>query len=126
MLTLQYLPYNEYCDLSSDGKIRKLLGIVKTDSIVLMEGRLTAEEEAKLIEKTMEQITRSFKGIEICTIFPDKKNDPFFKKMKNDFYKLLLGNRVGVTVIGPATIVKEIKKDPNKIELLTKNSRRRK
>jgi hypothetical protein len=32
---------------------------------------------------------------------------------------LLLGNRQGMTIIGPATVVKEIKKDPNNIELLT-------
>jgi hypothetical protein len=43
--------------------------------------------------------------------------------------KLLLGNREGVTIIGPASIVKEIKRDPNKVELLTnyipKKSRRK-
>lgn len=126
MLTLRYLPYNEHGDLGSNEKIRKVLNIVKNDSIVLMEGRLKPEEEAKLIERTMEQINRRFKGIEICTIFPEKKNDPFSRKLKNGFYKLLLGNRLGVTVIGPASIVKEIKRDPNKIELLTRNSRRRK
>jgi hypothetical protein len=31
-----------------------------------------------------------------------------------------LGERQGLTIIGPASIVKEIKKDPNKIQLLTK------
>jgi len=35
------------------------------------------------------------------------------------FINLLLGDRNGITIIGPASIVKEIKKDPNKIELLT-------
>ena len=34
--------------------------------------------------------------------------------------KTLMGDREGITVIGPATIVKEIKRDPNKIELFTK------
>ena len=125
MLTLRYLPYTEYGELSPNDKIRKVLNIVKGDSIVLMEGRLSPGEEAQLIERTMEQINRGFKGIEICTVFPEKKNDPFARKLKNGFYKLLLGNRMGVTVIGPASIVKEIKRDPNKIELLTRNSRKR-
>ena len=39
---------------------------------------------------------------------------------------MLLGDRQGLTVIGPATIVKEIKKDPNKIELLTKEGKGKK
>ena len=39
-------------------------------------------------------------------------------------YKLLLGNRQGLTIIGPATIIKEIKKNPNKIELLTHPTKR--
>ena len=39
---------------------------------------------------------------------------------------MLLGNRQGLTIIGPASIVKEIKQDPDKIQLLTKDVRRRK
>ena len=40
--------------------------------------------------------------------------------------KWVLGNKQGLTVIGPASVVKKIKKDPNKIELLTKEKRIRK
>jgi len=32
---------------------------------------------------------------------------------------LLLGNRSGLTIIGPANVVKEIKQDPDKIQLFT-------
>jgi len=46
--------------------------------------------------------------------------------MRNNFFGMLLGDRQGLTVIGPATIVKEIKKDPNKIELLTKEGKGKK
>jgi hypothetical protein len=38
----------------------------------------------------------------------------------------VLGDRQGLTIIGPASVVKEIKKDPNKIELLTSEKRKRK
>jgi len=126
MLTLQFVPYSEIYSLNADGKVRKLLNIVKSDKIVLMEGRLAPSEETYLIEKTMEQINRSFKGIEICTIYPEKRNKLMFEKIRDEFFKLLLGNRQGLTVIGPASIVKEIKKDPNKIELLTSMKRKRK
>ena len=33
--------------------------------------------------------------------------------------KFLIGNRDGVTIIGPSTVVKEVRRNPNKIELFT-------
>jgi hypothetical protein len=125
MLTLQFVPYHETSGLSSDSKLKKLLRIVKTGRIVLMEGRLNAIEETKLIEMTMEQIDKKFKGVEVCTVYPNQKGDQLFEKLKLLFYKMLLGNREGLTIIGPATIVKEVKKDPTKIEIFTKNVRKR-
>tara|TARA_Y100000310_G_scaffold342243_1_gene444547 strand:+ start:3529 stop:3918 length:390 start_codon:yes stop_codon:yes gene_type:complete len=126
MLTLQYVPQVELNSLTSTDKINKLLKIVKSEKIVLMEGRLKPNEETELIELTMEQISKSFKGVEICTIYPDKKeNAQFFAKMKLLLVNMILGNRQGLTIIGPASIVKEIKRNPNKIELLTRSTRRR-
>ena len=55
-----------------------------------------------------------------------KKKEKKKKKGRIFFLASLLGDRQGLTVIGPATIVKEIKKDPNKIELLTKEAKGRK
>ncbi len=54
MLTLQFIPYSEISDLSSVGRIRKLLGLAKENKIVLLQGRLKKEEEAELIKTTME------------------------------------------------------------------------
>ncbi len=126
MLTLQYVPYNEYAGLESKEKIRKLLRIVREDKIVLLEGRLKPGEETQLIEDTMEQISKKFKGVEICTIYPNKKgNRQLLDKVKTELYNMILGSRQGLTIIGPATIVKEIKKNPNKIELLINSVRRR-
>lgn len=121
MLTIQFIPYTEVEELSPDRKVKKLLNIVKEDKIVLLEGRLSKHEEAELIERTMEAITSRFKGIEIAVIYPERKNLALFKKFKVDLVNILLGERQGFTVIGPATIVKEIKKDPNKIQLLTRD-----
>ncbi len=126
MLTLQYIPHAEILELTSNERIRKLLRIVKENKIVLMEGRLTPNEETRLIEETMEQIDKKFKGIEICTVYPNRKNSkPILSKIKEEFFNLLLGNKQGLTIIGPATIVKEIRKNPNKIELFINNRRRR-
>jgi hypothetical protein len=116
-LTLQFVPYVEIESLSSVKRVQKLLGIVKNNKIILLEGRLRSHEEAELIRKTMEEIDDHFKGIELSVVNPDVQNIAFFQKVKAMFVHLLLGNRTGFTIIGPATIVKEIKQDPGKIQL---------
>lgn len=122
MLTLQFVPYNEIEDLGPARRVKKLLDLVKENKIVVLEGRLKKEEEKDLIEITMEEINDKFKGIELAVISPETKEKNLFKKIKTSFISFLLGNRYGFTIIGPATIVKEIKKDPNKIQLFTTES----
>ena len=127
MVTLQLVPYNEIETLSSVGRIRKLLNLAKENKIVLLQGRLKKEEEIELIKATMEEINKEFRGIELAVINPNiNLNMGFVKKFKNNFASKLLGNRSGLTVIGPASVVKQMKKDPNKIELLMKQERKRK
>ncbi len=119
MLTLQFMPYDEISKLASDERINKVLDVVKENKILLLEGRLKKEEEAELIKRTMEEINEDFKGIELGIIFPDENKDAdFLKKVKTNMINWLIGDRRGFTVMGPATIVKEIKQDPNKIQLL--------
>ncbi len=126
MVTLQIVPYTEIEGLSSLGRIRKLLNIAKEDKIVLLQGRLKKEEEAELIKVTMEEINSEFRGIELAVINPlESKSDGIFK-LRNDMIGMLLGDRHGLTVVGPASIVKSIRKDPHKIELLTKESQKKK
>lgn len=124
-LTLQFVPYAEIDPLSSVKRIQKLLQIVKNNKIILLEGRLRSHEEAELIRKTMEEISDKFKGIELSVINPEVADAAFMKKVKNRFMNLLLGNRRGFTIIGPATIVKEIKQDPGKIQLLMQSSKKK-
>ncbi|MBI4738444.1 DUF2073 domain-containing protein [Candidatus Woesearchaeota archaeon] len=118
-LTLQFIPYFEIENLSSLGRIRKILNVVKEKKIVLLEGRLKKEEEAELIKTTMEEINYDFKGIELAVIYPGTQNLDFVRKLRAHFVNTLLGDRQGLTIVGPASIIKEIKKDPNRIQLLT-------
>jgi len=122
MLTFQYVPFNEIQNLSSERRISKILGIVKRNKIVLMQGRLKSNEETALIERTMQEVSKEFKGIELCTIYPnsEKNKTAQFKQM---ILKVIMGDRDGLTIIGPATVVKEIKRNPDKIELFTYNKR---
>ncbi len=119
MLTLQFVPFNDVENLSSNQRVSKLMGLVKKNKIVLMQGRLKPSEEATLIEKTMQEVTKEFKGIELCTVFPQKENNAF----KKFFVKMLVGDIEGFTIIGPASIVKDIKRNPDKVELLLSKTR---
>ena len=120
-LVLQFIPYSEIEDLGPARRVNKLLDIAKQNKIVLLEGRLTKEEEKDLIEITMEEVDNKFKGIELAVINPQKKERGLFKDIKSGMINMLLGDRQGFTIIGPATIVKQIKKDPDKIELFTQD-----
>ena len=118
-LTLQFVPFEEINSLTPERRINRLLDIVKKDKIVLLQGRLKPSEEAWLIQKTMEHVSREFKGIELCTIYPEAKEQKVLSQMRGLLVKFLMGSREGLTIIGPANVVKEIKRDPGKIELLT-------
>ncbi len=125
MLTIEFVPYSEIENLSSEEKIKKILSIVKKKNIALIQGRLSKEEETKLIEETMKNINENFSGIELAVIYPQVKKTSFFKYVKEKFINLILSDRQGLTIVGPATIIKEIKRDPNRIMLYTKENKRK-
>jgi len=119
---IQFLPYSEIRDLDSDKRIRKILEIVLENNILIIQGRLKAEEEARLIGDTMAMIghVKSFKGIELAVIYGNG-NLGMIAKMRKGIANAISGGDLGaVTIIGPATIIKEIKKNPKKIELMLK------
>ena len=126
MLTLQFIPYTEISTLNSEKKIQKLLKVVKEEKIVLLEGKLGSNEKSELIRKTMEEIDDKFKGIEIEELDIDKKDKAFLEKIRTIFINLLMGSRRGLTIVGPASIIKEIKKDPDKIMLFTEDVKKKK
>lgn len=125
-MMLQFVPYTEVEELGSARRVHKLLDIVKQDKVVVLQGRLTKEEEKDLIAITMENINETFKGIELAVIDESTESKDFLKKAKSNFYNFLLGDRRGFTVIGPSSMVKEIKRDPHKIELMTADGKRKK
>ncbi len=121
MLTLQFIPNSEIANLDQETKLKKIISLIKTDRILVLEGGLSSYEEMQLIENTMEQISKDFKGIEICTVSSSTKKMEFSSKIKELVLKIF-GYKSGLTIIGPASLVKEIKRDPTKIELLTFNN----
>jgi len=126
MVTIQLIPYAEIESLTAVGRIRKLLNEAKENKIILLQGRLKKEEEAELIKATMEEINKDFRGIELAVINPSLAKLDGFAKLKNDALSVLLGDRQGLTVIGASSIIRSIKKNPNKIQLMTREAKRRK
>ncbi|MBI4147354.1 DUF2073 domain-containing protein [Candidatus Woesearchaeota archaeon] len=123
MVTFKFVPYYEVESLSSAKRVNKLLKIVKEDKIVIMEGRLRKQEEADLIEITMEEISPKFRGIELSVIYPDREKQDALQKLKGVMASALLGDRQGLTIVGPASVVKKIENNPDKIELFTRESK---
>jgi len=96
-----------------------VLGLILNNKIVIIHGRLRAEEEARLIEDTMALVDhiKNFRGIELAVIEPDLKNKGMITRFRHGLAKKLVGDSEALTVVGPSSIVKEIKRDPRKIEL---------
>jgi hypothetical protein len=119
-LSLQVLPFSEVQELTIAQRVRKILNLVLENKIVILHGRLRPEEEARLIEDTMALVDhiKDFKGIELAVIEPSLKDKPFVFKVKHNIAKRLVGDSNALTVIGPATVIKEIKRDPKKLELM--------
>lgn len=88
--------------MGSMEKLRFILDGVKSGNIVILEGGLTTEEQMKLIEFTMTEVDDDFPGIEISG-YPSKRS--FFN----------LRRKTRLTVIGPAKVMRTIKKDKDSI-----------
>jgi hypothetical protein len=118
-LTLHFMPFSEIASLDSVERIKKLLGIILNNKIVILQGQLKPEEETRLIEDTMIMAgnIKGFKGVELAVI---AQNDGLggFQRFKFGLAKALTGAQNALTIIGPATIVKEMKKDPKKLEVM--------
>jgi len=119
-LSLHVIPFSEVADLGISERVKKLLNLVLGNKIVILHGRLRAEEEARLIEDTMALVdhVKNFKGIELAVIEPDLRKRGIFVKMKYGFAKKLVGDNSALTVIGPASVIKEIRRNPQKLELM--------
>src|SRR3989338_1564993 len=116
--SIHIMPYSEIRELTITERVKKILQLVLGNRVVILQGKLRPEEEIRLIEDTMAMVDhiKTFKGIELAVV--DANRDVgFFVKMRRGIAQGLTGESNSLTVIGPASIVKEIKKDPSKIEV---------
>ncbi len=118
-LSIHIMPYSEIRELTITERVKKILNLILGNRVVILQGRLRPEEEIRLIEDTMAMVDhiKSFKGIELAVVDANRDESGFFLKMRRGIARGLTGESNSLTVIGPASIVKEIKKDPSKIEV---------
>ena len=121
-LTIHFMPYSEIAHEDATGRIKKILGVILKGKIVILQGRLKPEEETRLIENTMTLVGNipGFHGVEIATISGDSDNRGLFEKVRHNIARILVGEQDAMTIIGPANLVKEIKRNPKKLELMLK------
>jgi len=119
-LTLQFLPYAEIEGLDSTERIKKLLEIIIKNKVIILQGRLRPDEETRLIEDTMVLVgnIKGFKGIELAVISPNPEERSLMSRMKHGIANALVGQTDALTIIGPASVIKEMKKDPKKLEIM--------
>ena len=96
-------------ELTSDEKLKFILKEVKKGKILVLEHGLTPTEQAILIENTMREIEQdTFIGVEMEGYGEDTPS--FLQKL------LGAGKRPRMTLIGPANLLKMIKKDNDMIQ----------
>ena len=106
-------------EMEQSKRIKLILDIVKKGDLVMFEGKLHPEEELHLTTKAMESVSGRFSGIEIAHL-GDDNNANLIQRLKKRMFKILSGYEQGITVIGPSKQIKEIKMDPNNLEILFK------
>jgi len=118
-ISIHIMPYSEIRELTITERVKKILNLVLGNKVVILQGRLRPEEEIRLIEDTMAMVDhlKTFKGIELAVVEPNGGSAGFLLKMRRGIARGLTGESNSLTVIGPASVVKEIKKDPSKIEV---------
>lgn len=121
-ISLDFVPMESLKKASMDERVNIILEKIKANKIIVLDSRFDPKEEAILIKKTMENVNKTFPGIELCSLSAKdlKKEENITQKIKNAILNLLMGGNRGITVIGPAKVIKQIKRDKEVINLLTK------
>jgi hypothetical protein len=108
-LKMDFLSSDALLTHTSMEKVSMIVDRVKGGDLVVIEGGLSPEEEAELIETTMREIDiENFVGIDIYTLEKDKKSLFGISKKKT----------VGLTIIGPANTMRTVKKKSNFISMI--------
>jgi hypothetical protein len=122
-----------------EGKTKKsrinfILNKVKDGTILVTDGVMKPTEEMELIKETMRRVDDGFPGVEVASMKkPVKGLEKFVESFSDQREKIrgfladLTGTktpersdmRTGLTLIGPAKYIKQVKKNPNSFSVMT-------
>ncbi len=121
-LSLDFLTMESLRQAGLNERIEMILEKIKEKKIIIVNAKFNPREEAALIEQTMKHVNKKFPGIEMCSLSYDElvSDRNWLARLRHQIINLLTGSDSGLTIIGPAKIIKEIKREPNRIRLLTK------
>ncbi|MEM3609925.1 MAG: DUF2073 domain-containing protein, partial [Candidatus Anstonellales archaeon] len=89
-----------------------LKNLAKKEKVLVLQYALTPEEEKTLIAETMNMIDDNFQGIEVSTMTTNEHTG-----WKRKILEILGIKNNGLTIVGPANIVKKIKKNPEIVKI---------
>ena len=111
-LKIKYMPYEKLKEQKFNGIVKDL----RHNTIIMIDAKLSAKEEAQIIAETMRNVSDDFSGIEFGSLdFSEGSGN--LSKIKMALVEKIIGKKRGVTIIGPASIVRKIKKNPKELLL---------
>jgi len=109
---IKLVPYEE---MKKD--MNSIFRELRKGSIILIDAKITPEEESEIIARTMENIDPRFKGIEISTMDIRKGKKKGISLTIEKIRRALGWRERGITIIGPANLVKKMEKAREEIYL---------
>jgi hypothetical protein len=114
MLRIKFVPYERL----REEKFKKILKDLAENTIILVDAKLDAKEEAALIAETMKAVSDKFSGIELSSIeINGQKKQGHYGRFKSAIVERMIGKKRGMTVLGHAKIVQKIKRNPEELLL---------
>ncbi len=112
MLKIKLVPYEKV----KEQKFGRLIRDLHEKTLIIIDAKLNAKEEAQLIAETMKGVSDGFSGIELSSLdFRKKEEWGRMGKIKNAFIERMIGKKRGITIIGPAKFVQKIKRNPEEL-----------
>lgn len=116
MIKIRYLSISRLSALNIQSKVDLILEYIKNKDVLIIDGRLKSREEAELIRRTMKDLGEEFEifhGIEMASLYDNNIR-------KKTFFNIFKKESNGITIIGPASIIEEMKHNPDHVELKLK------
>jgi len=121
-LALHFVPFDRFINLSGDEKTSLILKQTRDNRIIIIESYLDPKEQAVLITNVMSNIDSKYSGVEMIsfTRHDFQKENDFMTRLRNILIDFFSGRKAGLTIVGPASLIKKIERDPEMIMLSMK------